>query len=113
MTPAAILVLNLFVVNFGMCGCRDDGEVGVTVVGFDTVDVVDVVAGSDRPAHFVGCGGAVGVVPAGAGIVLAVAVVGSESGHFGLPDILFTANAAWPYSLHAVFQSRQFKIYII
>jgi hypothetical protein len=55
----------------------------------------------------------VGVVPAGAGIVLAVAVVGSESGHFGLPDILFTANAAWPYSLHAVFQSRQFKIYII
>ena len=99
--------------NFGMGRCRNDSEVGVTVVGFDTVDVVDMIAGFDRPAHFVGCGGAVGVVPAGAGIVLAVAVVGSESGHFGLPDILFTANAAWPYSLHAVFQSRQFKIYII
>lgn len=46
--------------------CRNDSEVGVTVVGFDAVDVVDVVAGFDCPAHFIGSSGTMGKVPAGA-----------------------------------------------
>lgn len=61
--------------------CRDDGEVGVTVVGFDTVDVVDVVAGSDRPAHFVGSGGAMCELPARPGVELAIAIERAEVCH--------------------------------
>lgn len=85
MTPAAILVMNLFVVNFGMCGCRDDGEVGVTVVGFDTVDVVDMIAGFDRPAHFVCGGSTMCESPARPGVELAIAIERAEVCHRAPP----------------------------
>lgn len=71
--------------DFGMGRCRYDSEVGVTVVGFDTVDMVDMVTGSYRPAHFIGSGGAVGEVPAGAGIILAIAVRCAIACHMAPP----------------------------
>ncbi len=71
--------------NGSMLGCRDDSEVGITVVSFDTVDVVDMETGSDRPAHFVGSGGTVGVFPTGPGFVLAVAIVRAEACHEAPP----------------------------
>ncbi len=95
--------LGLFFVDFGMGRCRNDSKVGITVVSFDTVDVVDVVAGPDRPAHFVSSSSAVGEFPAGAGIVLAIAIVGAVACHGAPPESLFTANAACQYNKHAVF----------
>ena len=71
--------------NFGMGRCRNDSEVGVTVVGFDTVDVVDMIAGFDCPAHFVCGGSTMGELPARPRVELAIAVERAEVCHRAPP----------------------------
>lgn len=66
--------------------------------------MVNVVAGFDRPAHFVGSSGAMGKIPARAGIVLAVAIERAKVCHGHLPKVLFTADAACSCNMHAAFQ---------
>lgn len=65
--------------------CRNDSEVGVTVVGFDTVDMVDVIAGFDRPAHFVCGGSTMCELPARPSVELAVAIERAEVCHRAPP----------------------------
>ena len=71
--------------NFGMGRCRNDSEVGVAVVGFDTVDVVDMIAGFDRPAHFVCGGSTMCELPARPGVELAIAIERAEVCHRAPP----------------------------
>ena len=65
--------------------CRNDSKVGVTVVSFDTVDMVDMIAGFDRPAHFVCGGSTMCELPARTGVELAIAIEGAEACHRAPP----------------------------
>lgn len=77
--------------------CGNDSEVGVTVVSFDTVDVVNMIAGFDRPAHFVCGGSTMCELPARPGVELAIAIERAKVCQRAPPEVLFTANAAWQY----------------
>lgn len=83
---------SLFTMKSSVLCSRDHGEIGRVVVTLVTVDMVDLVSRMDGASHFLRSNCAVGELPAGAGVVLTVSVVRSESCHWIILLIVLFAH---------------------